>query len=194
MPNDRTIKLVAARQQASRDKHVHTLNTLTHLQQSGARISFAAVAREAGVSTWLVYNSPEVKQAITNAMKMQARQPDPPPRSADSPTSHAGLRTDLELARHEIAALRRSERKLRDRLQRTLVAEIEQVDRSELVARIADLETIVATLRTENTTLAEANARLTQLATQHRDDLDAANVLLRRYRKEASRAQHPAPS
>ena len=90
--------------------------------------------------------------------------------------------------------MRRSECKLRDRLQRTLGAEIEQVDRSELVARIADLETIVADLRTENTTRAEADAILIQLAAQHRDDLDAANILLRRYMKEASRAQHLAPS
>jgi chromosome segregation ATPase len=194
MPNDRTIKLIAARQQASRDKHIHTLNSLANLQQSGARISFAAVAREAGMSTWLVYNSSELQQAITNAMKTHACQPDPPPRSADSPTSHAGLRTDLELAQHEIAALRRAERKLRDRLQRTLGAEIEQIGRSELLARIDDLETVVAKLRTENTTLAEANARLTQLAAQHHDDLDAANTLLRRYMKEASRAQHPTPS
>jgi hypothetical protein len=194
MPDDRTTNLIAARRQASRDKHVHTLNTLTRLQQAGARISFAAVSREAGVSTWLVYNNQELKQAITSAMETQARQPNPPRRPADSPTSHASLRTDLELARHEIAALRRSERKLRDRLQRTLGAEIEQVGRCELVARIADLETIVADLRNENTTLAEANARLTQLAAQHRDDLDAANILLRRYMKEASRAQHLAPS
>jgi hypothetical protein len=194
MPDDRTTNLIAARRQASRDKHVHTLNTLTRLQQAGARISFAAVSREAGVSTWLVYNNQELKQAITSAMETQARQPNPPRRPADSPTSHASLRTDLELARHEIAALRRSERKLRDRLQRTLGAEIEQVGRCELVARIADLETIVADLRNEDTTLAEANARLTQLAAQHRDDLDAANILLRRYMKEASRAQHLAPS
>lgn len=188
MPDTRTAKLIAARQRASRDKHAHTLHTLDRLQQSGARISFTAVAREAGVSTWLVYNNPELKQAITDAMKHPPHD-DPTPRPAQSPTSQASLRTDLELARHEIAALRRSERKLRDRLQRILGAEIEQIDRSELVVRITDLETLVANLRAENTGLAEANTRLTQLTAQQHDDLDTANTLLRRYMKQASRAQ-----
>jgi Family of unknown function (DUF6262) len=189
MSDTRTAKLIAARQQASRDKRAHTLHTLDRLQQSGVRISFAAVAREAGVSTWLVYNNPELKQAITDAMKHPARHAGPQPWPAESPTSQASLRTDLELARHEIAALRRSERKLRERLQRTLGAEIEQIDRSELVARIDDLETVVAKLRSENNDLVETNTRLTQLAGQQHDDLDTANTLLRRYMKEASRAQ-----
>jgi hypothetical protein len=189
MPDTRTAKLIAARQRASRDKRAHTLHTLDRLLQSGARISFAAVAREADVSTWLVYNNPELKQAITDAMKHPARHAGPP-RPAESPTSQASLRTDLELARHEIAALRRSERKLRERLQRTLGAEIEHIDRSELVARrIDDLETVVAKLRCENNDLVETNTRLTQLADQRHDDLDTANTLLRRYMKEASRAQ-----
>jgi Family of unknown function (DUF6262) len=189
MPDARTTKLIAARQRASRDKHDHTLHTLDRLQQSGARISFTAVAREAGVSTWLVYNNSELKRAITDAMTHPPRHDGPPPRPAESPTSQASLRTDLELARHEITVLRRSERKLRERLQRTLGAEIEQIDRSELLARIADLETLVTNLRTENTGLAEANTRLTQLTAQQHDDLDTANTLLRRYMKQASRAQ-----
>lgn len=188
MSDTRAAKLIAARQRASRDKRAHTLHTLDRLQQSGARISFAAVAREAGVSTWLVYNNPELKQAITDAMKQLARHDDPPP-SAASPTSQASLRTDLELARHEIAALRRSERKLRERFQRTLGAEIEQIDRSELAARIDDLETVVAKLRCENNDLVETNTRLPQLAGQQHDDIDTANTLLRRYMKVASRAQ-----
>lgn len=192
MPDTRIDRLVAARQQASRNKHAHTLNTLGRLLQSGTRITFAGVAREAGVSTWLVYNNPELNKAIRNGIERQsqvARQP--AGTGTAKPTSPEGLRTDLELARHEIAALRRSERKLRGRLQRTLGDEIEQIDRSELVARITDLETLVATLRTENAGLNETNTRLTQLTAQQTDDLDTTNTLLRRYMKDASRA-HPA--
>ncbi len=59
----------------------------------------------------------------------------------------------------------------------------------EWVARIDDLETVVAKLRCENNDLVETNTRLTQLAGQQHDDLDTANTLLRRYMKEASRAQ-----
>lgn len=192
MPDTRTAKLIAARQRASRDKRAHTLHALDRLRQSGARISFAAVAREAGVSTWLVYNNPELKHAITDAMKHSARQHDLQPQRTTSPTSQASLRTDLELARNEIAVLRRSERKLRERLQRTLGHEIEQTDRGELVKRIADLEKVVSALRADNIDLTETNTRLTQLTGQQHDDLDTANTLLRRYMKEASRA-HPEP-
>ncbi|MYZ33702.1 hypothetical protein GT002_00810 [Streptomyces sp. SID4917] len=38
---------------------------------AGQRISFARVAREANVSTWFVYNSPEAKTAIRDAMHEQ---------------------------------------------------------------------------------------------------------------------------
>ena len=65
MADARTDKLIAARRQVSRDKRAHTLQTLLRLAESGARISFARLAREAGVSTWLLYNSPELKQAVT---------------------------------------------------------------------------------------------------------------------------------
>lgn len=99
------------------------------------------------------------------------------------------MHTDLELARAEITTLRTSQRKLRERLQRTLGAEIEQVSRSDLAARIADLDTLVIKLRTENADLAEANERLSTVTTQQRDDLETANTLLRRYMREASRTQ-----
>lgn len=187
MADPRITKLIAARQQASRDKHARTLQALDRLVDSGTPITFAAVAREAGVSTWLVYNKTELKQAITDAMNCHAQQANPRRSPVPAQASAASLRTDLELARHEIAALRRSELKLRDRLRRTLGAEIEQIDRTELVARISDLETTLANLRTDNNTLVEANHQLSQLVAQQRDELDTANTLLRRYMKEASR-------
>lgn len=41
--------------------------------QPDKRISFARVAREANVSTWFVYNNPEVKDAIRDAMNEQTQ-------------------------------------------------------------------------------------------------------------------------
>jgi chromosome segregation ATPase len=200
MADARTDKLIAARRQVSRDKRAHALQTLLRLAESAARISFARLAREAGVSTWLLYNSPELKQAVTDAMRRQSRPEHQPPHTAsekaasphtasEKAASPQSLRTDLELARHEIAALRRSEQRLRERLQRTLGAEIEQIDRSELIARIAELEKHLDKLHAENTELTETNTKLTHLIAQQSDDLDTANTLLRRYMKEASRVQ-----
>ncbi|TQC50781.1 hypothetical protein EEB14_02810 [Rhodococcus sp. WS4] len=190
MGDTRTDRLIAARRQVSRDKHVHTLQTVRRLAESGAPISFAGVAREAGVSTWLLYNSPELKQAVTDAMRHQSQPAHQSPHVAsEKTTSSQSLRTDLELARHEIAVLRRSERKLRERLQRTLGTEIEQIDRSELIARIAELDTHLDKLRAENIELTETNTELSQLTAQQSDDLATANTLLRRYMKEASRGK-----
>jgi hypothetical protein len=93
----------------------------------------------------------------------------------------------------EIAALRRTERQLRERLQRTLGAEIEQIDRSKLVTRIADLETHLDKLRAENIALTEANTQLTELTAQQSDDLATVNTLLRRHMRQASRVT-PDPS
>jgi chromosome segregation ATPase len=190
MADARTEKLIAARRQVSRDKRAHTLETLLRLAESGARISFARLAREAGVSTWLLYNSPELKQAVTDGMQRQSRPVHQPPHTAsEKAASPQSLHTDLELARHEIAALRRSEQRLRERLQRTLGAEIEQIDRSELIARIAELEKHLDKLHAENTDLTETNTKFVHLIAQQNDDLDTANTLLRRYMKEASRVQ-----
>lgn len=186
MTDIRTDRLLAARRQASRDKHAHALRTLDQLVRSGTRITYARVAREAGVSTWLLYNQPELTTAVRDAMAQQS-----PPGHLSRPgtcTSGDSLRTDLELARHEIAVLRTSERKLRERLQRTLGSEIEQIDHSQLAARIADLEALVANLRVDNAQLRETNTRLVEVTDQQRDDLETANILLRRYMKEASRS------
>lgn len=192
MTDPRTDKLIAARRLDSRTKYERTQQVLATLVKNGNRISFVGVAREAKVSTWLLYNNSDLKQAITEAINHQTNSASEP--ASGPSTSADSLRTDLELARQEITELRRSERKLRDRLQRTLGAEIEQIDRSELIARIADLEILVTKLRADNTELLETNARLTQLVDQQGDDLDSANTLLRRYMKEASRAQSAARS
>lgn len=46
-------------------------------------------------------------------------------------------------------------------------------------------EALVANLRVDNVPLRETNTRLTE---QQLDDLETANILLRRYMKEASRS------
>lgn len=111
------------------------------LLSAGQRISFARVAREAGVSTWFVYNTPAIKSAIHNAMSDQAqhgREATAMPRPERA--TPASLHTDLALAREEIQELRRERDALKHRVQLALGAEIDNVAQADLVQRIQDLE------------------------------------------------------
>ncbi|HEY0806046.1 MAG TPA: hypothetical protein VGD84_13310, partial [Pseudonocardiaceae bacterium] len=94
-PPAKTAGMISARHRDSDTKRARVLTTLERMLTEGTPISFAAVARQATVSTWLVY-APGIRDAITDARNRQQTQhlaeprPDPEKR---------GLRTDLALAR-----------------------------------------------------------------------------------------------
>ncbi|MGW0875311.1 DUF6262 family protein [Streptomyces sp. NPDC002740] len=96
-------RLRRARQTDSITKTTRARSVIRDLLTAGQRITFARVAREANVSTWFVYNKPEVKTAILDAMNDQTRhgaQAAATPRSQRA--TPAGLHTDVALAREEI--------------------------------------------------------------------------------------------
>jgi hypothetical protein len=68
---DRTARLVAARQDAARGTQKRTLKAIEEMRSRQDRISFAAVQRAAGVSTWFVYNNRQVRAAIEEAIALQ---------------------------------------------------------------------------------------------------------------------------
>ncbi|MFF6961668.1 hypothetical protein [Streptomyces sp. NPDC008317] len=95
-PNGNPAPLVQARARISADKRQRAL------ERGHQPVTPTAVARTAGVSTWLTYTD-AIRPNIQAAQTRQATQPVPPP----SPTSATGLRAELELARKEITQLRR---------------------------------------------------------------------------------------
>lgn len=115
---DRTAGLRASRAKDSSDKRRRALDAIHALEAVGSPITAAAVARAAGVSTWLVYID-GLREHLDGARRRQA-QPTTPPRTTASaeqaPLTPAGLRTDLALARAEIRRLRADNDKLRHRL------------------------------------------------------------------------------
>jgi hypothetical protein len=187
---DRTAGLRAARAKDSHDKRRRALAAIDALEAADTPITAAAVARAAGVSTWLLYTD-GVREHLDIARRRQAVPTSSPPRTTSpgdqAPLTPASLRTDLALARAEIRRLRAEHDKLRQRLRLQLGAEIDGPDRAELVARVADLESLTRRLLTERdarTTEADlAQRRIRELE----DDLTAARESLRRVIKDHNR-------
>ncbi|MFF1920501.1 DUF6262 family protein [Streptomyces sp. NPDC058221] len=174
-------RLRASRAHDSEAKTARTLEALRDLLGSGRRITVAQVAREASVSTWFVYNQPQVHDAVQAGMatqREQGRQRVPAPSRHKVPP--AALQTELALARDEIKDLKQERDRLRERVRLSLGAEIEGVDRSRLVERIQQLESDNTALIRE---LSYTRDQLTALEGRLReteDELVAARAGLRR--------------
>jgi hypothetical protein len=185
----RAAALKAARAKDSELKRRRTLAALEALEASAESITFTAVAKAAGVSTWLVY-AEGIREHIDAARHRQAHHgtaPAPTP-SAQRTTTSDSLRTDLAIAREQIKTLRAERDKLQQRLRLQLGAELEAPDRAHLTARVADLEGINRQL------VAERDARTIEADTakgrvgELEDELSAARESLRRVIKIQNRA------
>jgi hypothetical protein len=187
---DRTAGLRAARAQDSADKRRRVREAITALEAAGTPITAAAIARAAGVSTWLVYTD-ELREHLDAARRRQHRRTANPARTTAEQAlpAPASLRADLALARDQIRRLRTERDQLRHRLRLQLGAEIDGPDRAELITRVADLDNLTRQL------LAERDARTTEADHAQRriaeleDDLTAARESLRRVIKEHNRPQ-----
>ncbi len=178
-PAAQSAGLAAARARDSHDKRQRALAALQTLETAGATITFPAVAKAAAVSIWLLY-SPGVREHIEAARQRQTAQAITPSAIPQPPAAPAGLRADLALARQEIKQLRAERDKLHHRLRLQLGAEIHGPQHTDLITRVADLETANRQL------IAERDARTAEAASALRrvqdleDDLTAARESLRR--------------
>jgi hypothetical protein len=186
----RAAALKAARTKDSHHKRQRTLAALQTLEATGAAITFTAVAKAAGVSTWLVY-ADGIRQHIDAARNRQSndhRGTSTPTTPATQPATQDSLRTDLAIAREQIKTLRSERDKLQQRLRLQLGAELEAPDRAHLTTRVTDLETINRQLVADRDARAiEADAAKRQVA-ELEDELSAARESLRRVIKAQNRA------
>ena len=168
--------MISARQRDSDTKRARVLATLERMLAAGAPISFAAVARQANVSTWLVY-AVGMREAITDARSQQHTQalaepaPDPGER---------GLRTDLALARAEITRLRAERDQHHQQIRLALGSRLDDIAKADLVARVDELTRHNTELATATTHLRADNQALQARITELEDDLAAARTSLRR--------------
>lgn len=169
-------QMIDARRHDSTTKRSRVLATVEKMLREGRPITFASVAREAKVSTWLVY-APGLREAVE---EHRARQSDRATTERRPQREASGDATDLALARAEITRLRaeRNEQQRRERL--ALGSKLDDIAKADLLARLDELtrhnsEVLAdaARQRSENHVL---QARVMELE----DDLAAARTSLRR--------------
>lgn len=164
-----------ARRRDSLAKRGRVLHTITELEHRGEPISFATVARHAQVSTWLVY-AEGVREHIDAARARQAAQPAKDRRAGRSPST-ASLRTDLELARTQITALRAERDQLRAAMRQQLGRDLDALTSAGLSTRVEELTQRNQQLSGDNDAL---RTRIGELEA----DLTAARTGLRRMIRE----------
>ncbi|WP_405707580.1 DUF6262 family protein [Streptomyces xanthophaeus] len=177
----RVERLRASRTQDSEAKTARALDAVRGLLRAGRRITIAQVARDASVSTWFVYNQPQVRDAVQTGMATQREQGlQRPPTPGRQQVSPAGLQTELALARDEIRDLKKERDQLRQRVRLSLGAEIEEADRHRLVERVQQLERDNASLNAGLASTRDQLAAMEGRLRETEDDLTAARAGLRR--------------
>ncbi|MFC9646776.1 DUF6262 family protein [Streptomyces mirabilis] len=170
--------LAEARRADSQRKRHSVLAALQDLAAAGERITFATVARAAGVSTWLVY-AEGVREHVQAAIDQQSHEP-VKARSQGRQTSPASLKTDLALAREEITSLRDERDRLREAVRQQLGQQLDQVSNRQLTDRISELTAQVRQLERSE---AQARTEAEQLGSRVAElqaDLAAARTSLRK--------------
>jgi Family of unknown function (DUF6262) len=168
--------MIRARRRDSQAKRAQVLTTLNRMLDDGTPITFASLARQAAVSTWLVY-APGVREAVTEA---QARQHTNPVSVTPARPQTGALATDLALAHAEITRLRAEHAGCQQQLRKALGARLDNLAKADLLTRVGELtrhngelSALLSTARTDNDHLRE---RISELE----DDLAAARTGLRR--------------
>jgi hypothetical protein len=170
--------MIAARRRDSHERRTRVTQAIEVMLANGTPITFTAVARQAGVSTWLVH-AHGVREAIEQARDRQLAEPvvAPPPGRVASQTS---LHTDLALAREEIKRLRAQTDELRGKLRLSLGSQLDNLTKTDLVARVDELTDHNTRLLAETHQLRGSNNQLAATVAQLEDDLAAARTSLRR--------------
>ena len=184
-PQGNPAPLAQARRRDSLDKRGRVLTALTAFEHEGRKITHTALARTAGVSTWLTY-TPGLREHIEAA---QRRQQGPPPTSEHDArlTQPATLRTELELARQEIHEPRQAKDRLQQALRYQLGQQLDDLTTPDLSARVEELTRRNQELLDQLHRAAAQNTALQERAARMEDDLAATRTSLRRMIREENR-------
>ncbi|MEU9546844.1 DUF6262 family protein [Streptomyces mirabilis] len=169
--------LAQARRRDSLDKRQRTLTALASLEQQGNKITFTAVARAAGVSTWLTY-TPGIREHIECAQHRQRQAAGAP--TTTPPTTSGAQRAELALAREEIRALRQDKQRLNGIIQQQLGHHLDTLDTKHFGDRVDELTHENQQLADKLQHATDDNRTLHARIAELEADLAAARTSLRR--------------
>lgn len=183
----RTAAMMRARRDDSTTKRARVAATVEGMLAAGTPITFAAVARQARVSTWLVYST-DLRDLIHAA---RTRQHNTPTTAADLAVIPPvpDLRTDLALSRAEITRLRAERDQQHRQLQLALGARLDNISKADLITRVDELTAANTELVTTTSQQHRDNLDLRRRVRDLEDDLAAARTSLRRMIRTENR--HP---
>ena len=172
---DNSAALARARRHDSRTKRVRARQALQEMIDTGQRITFAAVARHAGVSVSLIYADADLAAAVADARDRQ--QQAGLQRTWGLPTrslvSEQSLRTDLANVNEQVRQLHEENTLLRQRLARSLGADADAARGRALAPFLDRLEDRAAELEAENHQL---RRRIGDFETELRDVTDSLHA------------------
>ncbi|MBD5785038.1 hypothetical protein IF650_02485 [Cellulosimicrobium terreum] len=179
--DQRVERLTRQRRDEGARKQAAALAAVDYLAATGKAITFSAVERAAGVSSWFVYNNAAVRSAIEAARV----------RVTPGPTAErvapAGLRADLAMARAEVKQLREERNNLLAQVRRGLGSALESRDRDGLLEQVRDLERQRNALNSELLAARVDHAKAEEAVLLLRDDLDAARGAVRKMMRDSGR-------
>ncbi|MFJ6281322.1 hypothetical protein [Arthrobacter subterraneus] len=168
-----TARLIAAKRADSQRRREAVLKAIAAHTQAGKPITTAGIARSAGVSTWLIYNVPDLLDAVRSAAAQNHAKEDTARKSA--PTIN-GLRNEMSLLNGRLTKTTAERDQLKKALKTKLGAQVELETTGELKTRIGLLERSLERARLD---LEDSQTRSSLL----RDDLEDAQDELRAARR-----------
>ena len=171
---DTTSRLIESRRASALHKRKVTEQVIARLLETGQQLNLTQIARHAGVSTWLIYNTPELRVAAFEAIRMSQRS-----ELHESREAKRGKASDLALAMKRISSLQSENKVLRDKARLSLGAAIERTATGELIDRVNRQETEIAALKSERDNLLKTNSKLNRGKIDAVEELEAVRALNR---------------
>ena len=175
---DNSDALARARRRDSRAKRARAAEALRAMLETGEAVTFAGLARRAGVSVSLLYADKDLAAKVAEARDRQRQAGSDrawrlPARSL---VTEQSLRTDLSNAREQVRQLQEDAVLLRQRLARTLGTEAD-IARGRATAPLLDqLEDRAAELEGDNARLRRRVSELETEVLEANDSLESARV------------------